>query len=141
MAKSGHFARSQQPYWVRMVTARLACSHETERFSGGKNYLRRGFLIILAFYARAFSAVVAPLPTARLRGAMTSVLPVIAHKPTSWPCHLLLQSCRKVRNHRDGLADLLLNSVEKKFLAVGRDVVEDLGSGPIGDQLLSRAEL
>jgi hypothetical protein len=67
----------RQPDWVRMVTACLACSHETESFSGGKNYLRRGFLIIFDFYARAFSVVVAPLPTGRLRDAITSVLPVI----------------------------------------------------------------
>jgi len=40
---------SRQPDWVRMVTACLACSHETESFSGGKNYLRRGFLIIFDF--------------------------------------------------------------------------------------------
>jgi len=38
----------------------------TEGFSGGKNYSRRGFLIIFHFYARAFSAVVAPLLTSRL---------------------------------------------------------------------------
>jgi len=39
------------------VTACLAGSHKVETFSGGKNYLRRGFLIILDFLARAFSAL------------------------------------------------------------------------------------
>jgi hypothetical protein len=59
----------------------------------------------------------------------------------SWPWHLLLQPRREVRNHGDRLADLLRNPVEKKFLAIGRDVVEDLRRGPIGDQLLSHTEL
>ena len=57
---------SRGPKAVRLgshVTACLACSHKTESFSGGKNHLRRGFLIIFDFYASAFSAVVAPLPT------------------------------------------------------------------------------
>lgn len=41
----------------------------------------------------------------------------------------------------DGLADLLRNPVQKDFLAVGGDVVEDLRSGPIADEGLSGAEL
>src|ERR1700733_2844081 len=54
---------------------------------------------------------------------------------------LFLQSRRKVRDHRDRLADLLCNPVEKKFLAVGRNLVEDLRSGPTTDKFLSSAEL
>lgn len=46
----------------------LAGSHEIETFSGGKNYLRRGFLIIFDFLARTFSTVIAPLRTSRLLG-------------------------------------------------------------------------
>jgi hypothetical protein len=58
-----------------------------------------------------------------------------------WPCHLLLQRCPEVRDHGDGLAHLLLNPVEKEFLAVGRNVVENLWSGPVGDEPLSSPEL
>jgi hypothetical protein len=66
VAKSGRFARPHAARLGSHVTACLACSHKTESFSVGKNYLRRGFLIIFDFYTRAFSAVVAPLPTSRL---------------------------------------------------------------------------
>jgi hypothetical protein len=45
------------------VTACLAGSHEIETFSGGKNYLRPGFLITFDFLARIFSAVLSQLPT------------------------------------------------------------------------------
>src|SRR6202158_642598 len=57
------------------------------------------------------------------------------------PLGLLLQLCRKVRNYSDGLADLLRNPVEKDFLAVWRDIVEDLRSGPVADEGLRGAEL
>ncbi len=55
------------------MTGCLAGSHKVETFSGGKNYLRRGFLIIFDFLARAFPAVVAPLPTSRLRDNVVEV--------------------------------------------------------------------
>ena len=59
--------RSSESAWLGWhVTACLAGSHEIETFSGGKNYLRRGFLIIFDFLARTFSAVIAPLRTSRL---------------------------------------------------------------------------
>ena len=64
VAKSGYFARPQAARLGSHVTACLGGSHKTESFSGGKNYLRHGFLIIFDYYARAFSAVVAPLPQA-----------------------------------------------------------------------------
>jgi hypothetical protein len=63
VAKGGHFARPQAARLGSHVTACLACSHKTEGFSGGKNYLRRGFLVFFDFYARALSAIVASLPT------------------------------------------------------------------------------
>ena len=60
------------------VTACLAGSHKTESFSGGKNRSSRGFLIIFDFYARAFSAVVAPLPTSRHIGTNPVSLSALA---------------------------------------------------------------
>src|SRR5208283_1017343 len=54
---------------------------------------------------------------------------------------LLLQICRKVCNHGDGLVDLLRHTDEKNLLAVGGNIVEDLGSGPGADQGLESAEL
>src|ERR1700676_5579530 len=54
---------------------------------------------------------------------------------------LLLQLRRKVCNYSDGLADLLRNPVEKDFLAVWRDIIEDLRSGPVADEILWGAEL
>jgi hypothetical protein len=38
--------------------------------------------------------------------------------------HVLLQTRGKVRNHGDGLADLLKNQIQQDFLALGGDVVE-----------------
>jgi hypothetical protein len=46
------------------VTACLACSHKTESFSGGRNYLRRGFLIVFDFYARALGPLWLHFPQA-----------------------------------------------------------------------------
>ena len=66
MVKSGHFASPQAAQLGSHLTACLACSHKTESFSGGENYLWRGFLMFFSFLARALSAVVAPLPTSRL---------------------------------------------------------------------------
>src|SRR5450631_1675547 len=57
------------------------------------------------------------------------------------PVRLLLQRCRKVCNHADGLADRLRNPVQKDFPAVGGNIVENLRSRPIGDERLSKAEL
>jgi hypothetical protein len=65
------------------VTACLAGSHDIETFSGGKNYLRRGFEIIFAFLARTFSAVTAPLRTSRAGQDQLPVCP--SQKPTSGP--------------------------------------------------------
>jgi hypothetical protein len=70
VAKSGHCVRTHGARLGSHVTACIACSHKTESFSGGRNYLRRGFLIVFDFYARAVSAVVAPLPTSRLLDSM-----------------------------------------------------------------------
>src|ERR1039458_4973658 len=39
---------------------------------------------------------------------------------------LLLHSCRKVCYHGYRLADVLRNLVEKDFLSIGADIVEDL---------------
>src|SRR5271167_583502 len=39
---------------------------------------------------------------------------------------LLLQPRRKVRNHRNRLADLLRNDIQKNLLAVGRHIVDEL---------------
>ena len=43
---------------------------------------------------------------------------------TDWAVLLTLQTRRKVRDHGDGLADLLGNHIQQDFLAVGRDVEE-----------------
>jgi len=43
VAKSGHCARPHAARLGSHVTACLACSHKTESFSGGRNYLRRDF--------------------------------------------------------------------------------------------------
>lgn len=58
-----------------------------------------------------------------------------------WPCHLLLQSRRKVRDYGDGVADLLGYAVEQDFLAVGADLVEKHGHGPGAHQSLRSSEL
>ena len=54
---------------------------------------------------------------------------------------LSLQTCSEVRDHGDGRADLLGDVVDKNFLAVGSDVVEDLRSGCGYGDLLRRPEL
>jgi hypothetical protein len=57
--------RGSESAWLGWrVTACLAGSHNIETFSGRKIYLRRGFLIILDFLDRTFSAV-RPSPQSR----------------------------------------------------------------------------
>ena len=54
---------------------------------------------------------------------------------------LLLQIRRKVRNHGDGLADLLRNPVQQDFPSVGSDVVKGFSqNGPSADDALRGAE-
>src|SRR5208337_300024 len=54
---------------------------------------------------------------------------------------LLLQIRLKVCNHGDGLVDLLRHPDQKNLLAVGGNVIENLGCGPIADQRLRSTEL
>jgi hypothetical protein len=65
--------------------------------------------------------------------------PISAQTFARWM--LSLQTCSEVRDHGDGRADLLGDVVDKNFLAVGSDVIEDLRSGCGDGDLLRRPEL
>src|SRR5208282_1044554 len=65
-------------------------------------------------------------------------------RPFPRPCRpalLVVQTSGEVRDHGDGLADLLGSLVHEESLAVRSDTIENVGGGPGGDERLSRAEL
>src|ERR1700692_3965751 len=87
------------------------------------------------------SPVQSRLALGRSRGKIHSPVQDGRGRPSLHRTRLLFKPGRKVCNNGDGLADLLRNPVEKDFLAVWRDIVEDLRSGPIADEILRGAEL
>lgn len=84
-----------------------------------------------------FPHLTSDLPVTRPESGLASISLANGLARSNHPVRSFLQPRCKVRDHSQGLTDLLRHSVQKNFLAVGRHVIKGHArDGPITDQRL-----